>query len=316
MAESAPESRPLGALQLEEAVRLLHGLVDGVARMVSARVLFIKGPILGLQGLRALHQSVDVDVLVEPGRVEALQRGLEQLGWRVRVPSTTARVLPRHSTAYAHPLWPCELDVHWHFPGFLAAPETTFDALWAHRTTAVVAGREVPCPEPLAHVAVAGLHILRQADAPGKREELARLVETVTTTFGTDQISQLGELAARTGALATLRPLLEPLGLQTPTPIASVEELADWRLRASSPGVRSVGWLAELGRTPFRRWPATLVHALLLTEAEIREAQPLAAPGRWGLLRARVRRLRLGLRDVPRACRIVWRIRREGPTTR
>jgi hypothetical protein len=216
-------------------------------------------------------------------------------------------------------LWPCELDVHSHFPGFLAAPETTFEALWAHRTTAVVAGREVPCAEPIAHVAIAGLHVLRQAEAPGRREELTRLIETVITAFDTEQISQLGELAARTGSLATLRPLLEPLGLQpaTPvtTPVASVADLTGWRLRASSPGVRSVAWLAELGGTPLRRWPAVLAHAVLLTEAEIREAQPLAAGGRWGLFRARIRRLRLGLRDVPRACGIVWRLRREVSTT-
>jgi hypothetical protein len=87
--------------------------------------------------------------------------------------------------------------------------------------------------------------------------------------------------------------------------------LTSWRVQASSPGVRSVGWVAEFGRTPLRRWPPTLVDALLLTEAEIRDAQPHAAHGRWGLLRARLRRLGLGLRDVPRACMIIRRARRE-----
>jgi hypothetical protein len=279
------------ALNLSEAIPLLHGLIDEVARALGVRVLFIKGPILTAQGLRSTHQSVDVDVLVDPERLSDLQQGLERLGWAVRVPSTSAQVLPPHSATYAHPVWPCEVDVHNRFPGFLAEPQATFESLWAHRTIATVAGREVPCLEPVAHFAIACLHVLRDLGSPGKRDELDRLVEVAKAMFDTDQRSRLGVLAARTGSLGTLRPVLEA--------------------RASSPGVRSVGWVAQLGRTPLRRWPATLVHALLLTEAEIRDAQPHAARGRWGLLRARLRRLGLGLRDVPRACMIIRRARRE-----
>ena len=62
----------------------------------------------------------------------------------------------------------------------------------------------------------------------------------------------------------------------------------------------------ELRETPLRRLPGRLWHALVLTEAEIRSEQPDAAPGAWGLFRARVRRLRYGLRDLPQAARIIW----------
>jgi hypothetical protein len=299
------------ALNLAEAIPLLHGLVDEVARALGVRVLFIKGPILTAQGLRSTHQSVDVDVLVDPERLSDLQQGLERLGWAVRVPSTSAQVLPLHSATYAHPVWPCEVDVHDRFPGFLAEPQATFEALWAHRTSATVAGREVPCLEPVAHFAIACLHVLRDLGSPGKRDELDRLVEVAKAMFDTDQRSRLGVLTARTDSLGTLRPVLEVLGLPNLASTTTVGDLTDWRVRASSPGVRSVGWVAQLGRTPLRRWPATLVHALLLTEAEIRDAQPHAARGRWGLLRARLRRLGLGLRDVPRACMIIRRARRE-----
>jgi hypothetical protein len=311
MAMSATESRASHALHLSEAVPLLHGVVGEVARALDVRILFIKGPILTAQGLRGAHQSVDVDVLVDPARVVDLRRGLETLGWAVRVPSTTARVLPQHSSAFAHPFWPCEIDVHDRFPGFLADPTTTFAALWEHRTTAAVAGREVPCPTLVAHAAIACLHVLRNAEAPGRREELAELVHVAKAAFDADACAQFGVLAARTGSVGTLRPVLEALGLPLVTDEASDVALTAWRIQASSPGVRSVGWVAQLGRTPFRRWPGAVLHAVLLTEAEIRDAYPHAAPGAWGLFRARLHRLGRGLRDVPRACRIVRRARRE-----
>ena len=312
MAMSATESRASHALNLSEAVPLLHAVVGEVARALDVRILFIKGPILTAQGLRDGHQSVDVDVLVDPARVVDLRCGLEALGWGVRVPSTTARVLPQHSSAYAHPLWPCEVDVHDRFPGFLADPTTTFEALWAQRTTATVAGRDVPCPSPVAHVAIASLHVLRNAEAPGRWEELAELINAAKAAFHADDCSQLGVLAARTGSLSTLRPVLEALGLSPLPDDRSEVGLSDWRIQASSTGVRSVGWVAQLGRTPFRRWPGAVLHAVLLTEAEIRDAYPHAAPGARGLFRARLHRLGRGLRDVPRACRIVWRARHQG----
>jgi hypothetical protein len=48
----------------------------------------------------------------------------------------------------------------------------------------------------------------------------------------------------------------------------------------------------------------------VLTEAEIRTEQPDAVPGAWGLFRARLHRLRYGLRALPQAIWIVWRERR------
>jgi hypothetical protein len=74
--------------------------------------------------------------------------------------------------------------------------------------------------------------------------------------------------------------------------------------------MKSVGWVEELRRTPLRRLPGRLWHAVVLTEAEIRHEQPAAAPGPWGLFVARLRRLRYGVRALPRAVHVVWRERR------
>ncbi|HSE56205.1 MAG TPA: hypothetical protein VLB03_10770, partial [Nocardioidaceae bacterium] len=76
-----------------------------------------------------------------------------------------------------------------------------------------------------------------------------------------------------------------------------------------------VAYLYQLRHAPKRQWLPMLWHALVLTEAEVRKAQPDAAPGAWGLFKARVRRLRWGLEDLPRAARIVWRRQRAAEPT-
>src|SRR4051794_9236076 len=302
---SVAGSSASSVLDLAEAVPLLHGVVDEVARRRGVRILFIKGPILGQQGLRNAHASIDVDVLVDPAGFDELRHDLEGLGWAVRVPSEAPQVLATHSVTYAHPLWPCEIDVHERFPGFLASPQATFDALWRYRSVAIVAGRTVPCLERLPHFAIACLHALRDPDSEPKRSELHRLVGLALETFDDAERATLTQVAAATGAAETLEPVLSALGVQVHSSAELATSMTDWRIRTSSTGVTSVGWIMELRRTPLRRWPAILRHAVLLTEAEIRDAQPDAAPGVWGLWRARLRRLGWGLRDVPRAVRII-----------
>ncbi|MGH3331093.1 MAG: nucleotidyltransferase family protein, partial [Nocardioidaceae bacterium] len=133
------------SLTLDEAVPLLHGHVERLARDEGVRVLFIKGPVVAAQGLRVPRTYVDVDVLVDPAAMRPMRDALEQAGWRAPVADTTAHIVPQHSATYAHEVWPCTIDVHDRFPGFLADPQDVFEALWARRTTANVAGLEVPC---------------------------------------------------------------------------------------------------------------------------------------------------------------------------
>ena len=295
------------SIDLPESVTLLHGVVDRVARDVGARVLFIKGPVLTYQGLRAPHTSVDVDVLVEPAGLSRLLDALEDLDWRVAVEPTSARVLPLHSTTLRNPSWGCELDVHNRFPGFLAEPQDVFEALWERGTTVQIAHRRVPCPDPLAHSTVAALHWLRDGWSESTRAKLDYLVGALGPGLDGAGRLDLAEFVRRTGAAEPLRPLLDMLAIDVP---AGDHDTTAWRIRTASTGVKSVGWVVELGQTPVRRLPGRLWHALVLTEAEIRNEQPNAAPGAWGLFRARLYRLRYGLRALPEAVRIVWRERR------
>jgi hypothetical protein len=221
-----------------------------------------------------------------------------------------------HSKAYRHDTWPCEIDVHDRFPGFFAEPQVVFEALWARRTTATIADRDVPCPDVLGNAAIAALHALRDPSYERSRRDLAYMIETLRERLDDSGLRDLAELAAETGAADTLRPFLDGLGAPAigvgSTP---VEDLEAWRIRTSSSGVKAVPYLYQLRRAPMREKLPLLWHALVLTEGEIRKAQPDAAPGAWGLFRARVRRLKWALRHLPRAAGIVWRAQRETTST-
>ncbi|HEV7171578.1 MAG TPA: hypothetical protein VGN50_01660, partial [Pedococcus sp.] len=122
-------------LTLDEAVLLAHGLVQRLADSVGARVLFVKGPTAVAVGARPPRPSSDVDVLVDPASFETLCAAIEGVAWvRRHAPMPVSRAADLafdHSAHFIHEEWPCDLDVHFCFPGFFADPPAVFDALWA-----------------------------------------------------------------------------------------------------------------------------------------------------------------------------------------
>jgi hypothetical protein len=182
-----------------------------------------------------------------------------------------------------------------------------FEALWERRTTVPIAHRDIPCPDVPAHAVIAALHWLRDGRSVAIDTKLGYLVNALESRLDDDGRADLVDFARRTGAVEPVRPLLDALGLRA---APTLHDTTTWRIRTASTGVKSVGWLMELRETPLRRLPGRLWHAVVLTEAEIRNEQPLAAPGARGLFVARLRRLRYGLRDLPQAARIIWRERR------
>jgi hypothetical protein len=289
-------------------VSLWYAAVGDVASRLGLRVLLIKGPVTRLQGIRAPGGSVDVDVLVEPSGVGSLMTALAELGWTETAPPTGALVLPLHSHALQHPVWPFEIDVHGRFPGFLADPPVVFEELWRRRTSVDLAHRELPCPDVVSHAAITALHLLRDGHY-AHRVAYTDVVDRLRSRWTGEERDDLARLCRDTGANDTLAPLLADLRV---APLESTVSypVESWRIRQRTTGLKSAGWVTELTSGPWRQRPRRLLHALLLTEAEIRQAQPDAAPGTWGLFRARLRRLRWGLRDLPRAVRIVREERR------
>ncbi|RYU13678.1 nucleotidyltransferase family protein [Nocardioides iriomotensis] len=296
-----------GALTPAEAVALAHPLVLRATEAVDIEALCLKGNALVLQGLREPHPSVDVDVLVRPADRDRALEALAAIGWHEAVPHTGATALPQHSRTLRHRLWPCEVDLHDRFPGFLADAELVFNELWRRRSSVRIGAQPVRCPDVVSHAVVAALHWLRDgtdAHAP----KLDYLVTALESQLTSADLSQLAQVCAVTGANETLAPLLERLGV-APLPAPTFDTTA-WRIRTQTTSVKTVGWVTELSALPWRRLPGRLWHALVLTEAEIRNSFPDAAPGRWGLFTARIRRLRAGLRDLPTAVRVVRRERR------
>jgi Uncharacterised nucleotidyltransferase len=288
---------------LSEAVPLAHALLERVAEQEGVRVLFVKGPAAAEQGLRAARTSVDVDAMVDPAQHHRLAERLGRLGWVDDHPYTSPTVLPMHSTTHRHAAWPCELDIHDRFPGFFADRQDVFERLWARRQHVVVAARRLPCPDDAGHALVLALHALRDPHAPGKAAELEDLAERVGATSDAASLRDLADLAHALGAADTAAPFLERVGApavgrgSTPP-----EDLQAWRLR-TQPEASVAGWLDELRRLPKRQWPRFLWYAAVLTETELRLDDPSLPPGRGALARARLRRLRRGLRAVPVAAR-------------
>ncbi|HEY3529238.1 MAG TPA: glycosyltransferase family 4 protein [Nocardioides sp.] len=306
----------MSELALTEAVPLAYALVNRLAGDLGVRVLFIKGPVADQQGLRTRHVSVDVDVMVDPAQRDLLGDGLSSLGWADEDPHTSPRVLPLHSWTYRHPQWPCELDVHDRFPGFFAEPQTVFDTLWARRTEASIATRTVPTPDVAGHTLILALHALRDPDRSFHRSALDDVLGKAGSRFDESGLVDLATLAHALGAADTAAPFLSRLGAP-PVGVGTTSEadLRVWNLRTMGGGRAAVSWVEELRRRPWRARPQFIWYALMLSEKELRLADPSLPEGRKAVLGARARRLRRGLGAVPSAVAQVRRARGRGAET-
>lgn len=303
---------PVPAVRLAEAVPLAYALLTRAAQAAGIRALAIKGPVATAQGLRPEMSSVDVDVLVEPRSLPRMQELLDDLGWRDDGFYDTPGIVPRHSVTHRHPTWPCEVDVHHWFPGFLADPGEVFDVLWRRRTTVTIAHVALTAPDPVGHAALEALNHLKDATSPYRQRRLEQLAASIEATWPSAQLAELAVLAADTGASETLRPFLDRLGEPVRPPTrSSVVPLTDWALRSGSQTQEVLPWLVGLGRVPWWRRPGYVSRAVWLRDDRFRalQEQRHGSTTRIALLRARWERLRRGVRRLPQAVRELRRIR-------
>lgn len=301
-------------LALSDAVLLAHAFVDRVARDHDVRVMFIKGAAAVEQGLRPPQGSLDVDALVDPDRLQVLRDGLGELGWIDENPYSTP-TSASYSRTHRHAAWPCELDLHSTFPGLCAPDQEVFERLWSTHELVEVAACEVPCPDRQAHVLVLALNSLREPEAAEKILQLDDLISRVSRTFDTEALSELGDLARDIGASDTAAPFLAAVSAPNvgvgSTPPA---ELQAWQLR-TQPSWRVATWLEGLRQQPIRSKPRYLWNAVFLDEGELRLADPSLKRDRWSVLRARIQRLRRGIRALPAAVRGVSTIKNPPATS-
>lgn len=290
-------------LRNDEAVLLASALVDRLARDAGVRALAIKGPAASVQGLRGDRGSVDVDVLVDPGKVDDLAAELARSGWSQSGFEDTPGIIPRHSHTYTHPLWACEIDVHHWFPGMLSDPGDVFDVLWARRTTVIVANCEVLTGDVMANVVVCALNQLRSESSV----QAQRMQDVLDACQGWSaaELAELSALASDVGASRTMRPFLRQVGAPEVGPTRpEVVSFDDWELVAHAGTAQVLPWLVGLSRTPWYRKPAFVWGAVWLHDDRFRSWDAsMPTDSRFGPAQARWRRFRRGMRALPGALR-------------
>ncbi|MEJ3404870.1 nucleotidyltransferase family protein [Rathayibacter sp. YIM 133350] len=287
-------------LRTGEAVELGHALIERTAADACVRVLFIKGPSLAFHGLREARASADVDVLVSPSDEDALLSPLRSAGWHERPYGTHDKEFVTHSVTLIHEGWPCDLDVHRAFPGFLADAGEVFDALWERRVVLTQANHEIAVPDRAASILILALHSLRGSVKIARHAtELDGLVERLRGMTDAER-DDLVELARRTGCRATLAPFFERIG----APLGAGEIDWDdpayvlWRKRVESGSIVAHFWLELVGRLPWHRVPRETLRAFWPSPAEMRIIHPETAAGWRAVTAARWNRLLRGTRDV------------------
>jgi hypothetical protein len=289
-------------LRVGEAVELAHALLTRLAEIEGVRILFIKGPTAVLMGARPPRPSSDVDVLCEPGGMEKIGAALERCGWRRRVPESAkpqfvyaAKYLFDHSVHYIHDEWPCDLDIHFNFPGFFAPDDVVFEALWERRATVEVAHWPVHCADFLGQACIVGLHALREPEAPRSRADVDWLVGALARRGGA--ADQLAAVVQRTGCAESLEPLLRRTGATVlPDAWSDTDDRRSWRSRSAISGAATTAWWLELRATPWQQRPGVLYRALVPAPEHFVSGHLGAELTRGALLRLRARRLMRGLR--------------------
>lgn len=292
-------------LSTTEAVLLAHGLLARLAEQVGARVLFVKGPTAVAAGARPPRGSSDVDVLVDPRSFAAVCEAIDGLGWTRRFVESplphTADVAFEHSAHFIHEEWPCDLDVHYLFPGFLAEPSAVFDALWAARVETEIAGVLVPTPDLAGHALVVGLHALRDPSKPVSQADLTHLIAVIGQSLDNAGRAHLRDLAIATGSHDSARTMLEAAGLTGLPPAIASPELTAWQFRQEFGGVSGSLWMIELRRASWRERPRVVAHAIVPPRELLLSPHLASSATRREIAILHGRRWLRGLRALPRA---------------
>lgn len=286
-------------LRLDEAVQLCTAWVDDLAERSGTRALILKGDTLARQGLRTPRVSADVDVLVEPSRFDDYRAALVCAGWAERpLPFISTRVSP-HSVTFVRNGWPCDIDVHSYFPGFLADPGVVFDQLWARRTSMWFAGQMVSVPDRLSGILVTALHALR--DGPSSSRSADDLAALSDVDLSARDRESLASFAATTGCDGSLEDFLASLGIDVRP--AGTPELRDWRARIASQTQGAFPWMVLWQASSWRQRPRVAWRALWPTDTDIVLAHPSVDRKFLPLMMARLHRIGRGIKGMPQSLR-------------
>ncbi|ALO67776.1 hypothetical protein AS189_16435 [Arthrobacter alpinus] len=146
-------------LRLSEAVPLGTAFLQELCRNNGIPALFLKGPAATILGFRPGQPSTDIDVLVRKKDKDKAVALLGTMGWNLRGEGWE-EFYSSHSVTLFHSQWPCDIDIHYRFPG-MSSTAHAFDVLYSERQSVPLGGRDIDVPGPLGSVCFQALHALR-----------------------------------------------------------------------------------------------------------------------------------------------------------
>jgi hypothetical protein len=154
-----------------------------------------------------------------------------------------------------HPNWPCDVDIHFRFPGMEADTSLCFEVMWRSIDHAQVGGHNIAVPNRPLAVCLLALHALRTPWLPQSQAEL----EYLSKLDFSKEREEIEGIAKATGAQAALDPFFVKLRWQhNPDSLPRVSE--EWKRRtlSRSPGSARI---LSLSSASVGRWPAIIFRA-------------------------------------------------------
>lgn len=302
-------------LPLSVAIDLAHALVKSASDAVGVRALFIKGPIANFHGVRRHRIPSDVDVLVHPDDLGALKAEMIRRGWVQRPESFAHRSFVTHSITLLHDEWPCDVDIHRSFPGFLLDEAAAFEVLWRRREQIELASTPVSGSDLTSSVIIAALHALRAMYLTRHADEFSQALAAVRAQPDVSAlISDILSLAEEIGATAPLTPFLEELGVAVPAPESDDPKLLEWQ-RNTRQLNRAASWLVAILEVRTRDRARYIWRAIFPSVEDLIIDHPSTPKNLRGLSATWILRLLHAMKALPTAVHVVWTERRRAADT-
>jgi hypothetical protein len=313
MPMNAPRDTTVTAAGVRLAVDALTVEVIPACREAGAETILLKGSSIidWLYGPDALRYSVDVDLLVEPGRMDAAGRALDGLGFERREPPREERHAYQWIRAGGGP----SVDLHRTLVGIGVSDEEAWDVLSRETEGLPLLGTDVAILAPAGRALHIALHAAQHGlDIEQSVADVAQAADRLPLELWQAAADLAERLEATSAFAAGLR--LVPAGRL----VADRLRLPTWKapevvLRETTAADVTLT-LNRLVEMPGLRSKMTFALRRAFPPPKLmRSRSPLARRGAAGLAAAYVSRVGWLARRLPPATRQVVRARREGRRT-
>lgn len=291
-------------LSQHAAIELVYAATASLAAQYSIRALSIKGLALERQGLRPGRTPADADILVDPTQHRALASLLNDRGWVQRNGRAVPSLLPLHSIELIRPDWPCDIDLHWYYPGFHASPSEIFESLWSRRTEESFAGYPVPTVDAASNLVIMALHAARNPRSERHQTELRYAMRN--GSYSTSDVASVVRLGR---AQSVLFDFMAGIGVPVERDLSS-EESALWTAYCDTNELGSTSaWMVAISSAAWPDKVRIAAHAIFPSKADLM-LDALAGDSTRscvGRSKMRLARVKRGLQAIPSTVAGLWR---------